>query len=167
MNLLDPYLQKIQDKNLRIALCEYLLHHWDKFSIWPASRGHHHSWRGGLLEHTIEVCDIGLKIIDALNLNIDIDNFLVAAILHDIGKIKEYYFENGKWEKRTDVDHSLFSVIEFKEVTGYALPIEVLHAIHSHMGGWSAIRYPQNVMEAVLHSADLISSKMELVDTDQ
>ena len=63
MNRVRPYLELIKNEELREATQKYLKHHWERFSKVPASIKFHHVDTEGLLEHTIELCDIGLKII--------------------------------------------------------------------------------------------------------
>lgn len=52
----------------------------------PASINHHHNYRGGLLDHSVEVANI----ISCLpyNSSIEKDIAIVCSLLHDIGKVK-------------------------------------------------------------------------------
>jgi len=161
---IEPLLAKIADEKLRCAVRKYLKYHWNEFSTIPASIRYHHTEEGGLLQHTVEVCNIGLQIIEALCLDVSIDYFVTAALLHDVGKIQEYRYDHEAkaWvhsEKRR-YDHSLQPLLDFYEITGYDLPKPVKFAILSHMGGWSQTSvYPDTLLEAVLHVADLVSSR--------
>ncbi len=49
----------------------------------------HHGWIGGLLEHTLNVVNICQRIHE-IHKEMDKDLLLAGAILHDIGKIKEF-----------------------------------------------------------------------------
>ncbi len=60
----------------------------------PTGRGkkgviHHHNYKEGLLEHTVQTIEIALVIVILFNLNdrINMDVLIAGAILHDIGKI--------------------------------------------------------------------------------
>jgi len=58
----------------------------------PAAKTKHHAYIGGLLEHTTNVVRICATLCDIYQ-EIDRDLLITAAILHDIGKIKEYSVE--------------------------------------------------------------------------
>jgi 3'-5' exoribonuclease len=60
----------------------------DVFKKTPAARRHHHNYIGGLLEHSINVARLCETICDFYPL--DKDLLISAALLHDIGKTKEY-----------------------------------------------------------------------------
>lgn len=99
---LISHLQSIQDPALR-QTCETILE-YDKFFTCPASLSFHHAYEGGLLAHTVEVCDIALvsfhhmkstELRDpSLNpqwINLPPADILIAAALfHDLLKIEEY-----------------------------------------------------------------------------
>lgn len=96
------HIQSIQDHALR-KTCESILT-FDKFFTCPASLSFHHAYEGGLLAHTVEVCDIALASFHhmkstelrdpSLNLQwIDLhpaDAIIAAALWHDVMKIEEY-----------------------------------------------------------------------------
>lgn len=104
---LISHIQYIQDSSLR-RTCESILT-YDKFFAWPASLSHHHAYEGGLLAHTIEVCDIALGILGTAtsrvtyegcptvreNFKVDgvsptRDILIAAALWHDVMKTEEY-----------------------------------------------------------------------------
>lgn len=61
----------------------------EEFFKAPAARKIHHNYAGGLLEHTVRVAELCLeagRIYPQLNL----DLLVTGALLHDIGKMKEY-----------------------------------------------------------------------------
>lgn len=60
-----------------------------EFKKSPGAMYKHHGWIGGLLEHTLNVVKICQKICE-IHKEIDKDLLLTGAILHDIGKIKEF-----------------------------------------------------------------------------
>lgn len=61
-----------------------------RFCRAPASTGNHHAYKGGLLHHTIEVMDMGLKLLPMLSVPVDTSLLLTAGFLHDFGKIDAY-----------------------------------------------------------------------------
>lgn len=62
-----------------------------EFYTWPASLSYHHAYEGGLLAHTVEVCDIALGM-SALTTKprAKHDVLIAAALLHDFMKTREY-----------------------------------------------------------------------------
>lgn len=55
----------------------------------PCSRGGHHAYLGGLLEHTVAVAQLCWELCE-LHPRLDRDLLVTAAVLHDIGKIREF-----------------------------------------------------------------------------
>jgi 3'-5' exoribonuclease len=55
----------------------------------PCTRAGHHAYLGGLLEHTVAVATLALETC-ALHPRLDQDLLITAAIVHDIGKTREF-----------------------------------------------------------------------------
>jgi 3'-5' exoribonuclease len=55
----------------------------------PCTRGGHHAYLGGLLEHTVAVATLALETC-ALHPRLDQDLLITAALVHDIGKTREF-----------------------------------------------------------------------------
>jgi 3'-5' exoribonuclease len=53
--------------------------------------GAHHAYLGGLLEHTVAVATVALELC-TLHMRLDRDMLLSAAIVHDIGKTREFTY---------------------------------------------------------------------------
>jgi len=166
---LEHYVFLIGDEELREGVKKYIEYKGEELFRSPASRRHHHAYEGGLVNHIIQVCEIGRHIIQAFGLNVNLDYYLVSAILHDMGKVGKYRWdgEEKTWVHNTEnmysrIDDSYDAILNFTRVTGVILPKEIQLAILSHMGGWSTTGvYPDTLLSAVLHSADLISSRLE------
>ena len=58
----------------------------------PAAKTFHHSYLGGLLEHTCSVCEMSRAVAEHYP-ELDGDLLLAGAFLHDIGKIRELKFD--------------------------------------------------------------------------
>ncbi len=55
----------------------------------PCTRAGHHGYLGGLLEHTVAVATLAQETCN-LHRRLDSDLLMAAAILHDVGKIREF-----------------------------------------------------------------------------
>jgi len=57
----------------------------------PCTRGGHHAYLGGLLEHTVAVATLALETAQ-LHPRLNVDLLLTAAIVHDLGKTREFVY---------------------------------------------------------------------------
>jgi 3'-5' exoribonuclease len=57
----------------------------------PCTRSGHHAYLGGLLEHTVAVATLALETCQ-LHPRLDSDLLIAAALVHDIGKTREFTF---------------------------------------------------------------------------
>jgi 3'-5' exoribonuclease len=57
----------------------------------PCTRGGHHAYLGGLLEHTVAVATLAQEAC-ALHPRLDSDLLVTAAIVHDLGKTREFTY---------------------------------------------------------------------------
>ena len=81
-NITDP---------LCLSLLDILIKNNEKFFTWPAARGIHHNFAGGLAVHSLSVAKLALAHCEIYGTEFfDKDILLTSALLHDIGKIKEY-----------------------------------------------------------------------------
>jgi 3'-5' exoribonuclease len=55
----------------------------------PCTRGGHHAYLGGLLEHTVAVATLAFETC-ALHPRLNSDVLICAALLHDVGKLREF-----------------------------------------------------------------------------
>ena len=94
----DAMVAKIQDGDY-LLLCKALVdENKEVFSSCPASTGSHHACVGGLLTHTYEVMEWAYNIAeyynDTYDFGIDKELLTAGAVLHDIGKVREYGFDS-------------------------------------------------------------------------
>jgi len=57
----------------------------------PCTRGGHHAYLGGLLEHTVAVSTLALETAQ-LHVRLNPDLLITAAIVHDLGKTREFTY---------------------------------------------------------------------------
>jgi 3'-5' exoribonuclease len=160
----------VKKAHLGALLEQLLVPLLDEFVEAPAAKGNHHNYQGGLAEHTLEVvafCEAAARVYPVL----DRDLLVAAALLHDVGKLREYDSESVTFE-RTPVGKLVGHIVigwgmvkaECKAVPGFpgeeALHLE--HLILSHHGQreWGSPVEPQTAEAVALHHADLMSARV-------
>ncbi len=134
----------------------------------PAAKGVHHAYMGGLLEHTLSVMQLCLRLAEQYP-EIDKQVLLAGALFHDMGKIWE--LSGGLVTDYTDegrlLGHISLAVEHlqpFLQKSGLepALVQHVKHLILSHHGTYEfgSPRLPQTPEAMLLHYADNIDAKM-------
>lgn len=143
-----------------------------EFYIAPAAKIHHHNYVGGLLDHTVEVLKI-CKTITELFPQLDKDLLYTAALLHDIGKMRAYDYDNVSIKMSEEgqlLDHLYLSGVMVEEKLievkiSKDLSNQLLHIILSHHGavsnGWGSIVDPKTPEAVALHYADLLDARVK------
>ncbi|MFO8016959.1 MAG: HDIG domain-containing protein [Candidatus Woesearchaeota archaeon] len=140
-----------------------------KFINHPGAISIHHNWRGGLLQHTIEVlnyCILSHKQFPDL----DKDLLIAGALLHDIGKMEELEVSTRikASEKGQLVGHialgTAFVEKKIDEIHGFdpVLKNKILHMMVSHHGlnDHGSPKEPMFAEAVALHYADQASAKV-------
>lgn len=140
------------------------------FVSWPASIDKHHTYEGGLLEHTLEVV-LGVKAAadtaNSFGLSLDRNVLFLAAALHDIGKVEVYLRGGNGWKKGggyTKSLHVTHSIRLARECLKDSIPADVLeavcHCIGAHHGrlDYGALWEPAAPEAWALHFADATSA---------
>jgi 3'-5' exoribonuclease len=128
---LEHLAREVHDPDLRGLLVAFLADDGFRAELRrsPCTRGGHHSYLGGLLEHSVAVATLALET-GTLHPRLNTDLLLSAAILHDVGKIRE--FELGAEIKLTDagalVGHLVLGV-ELVNERAASVPAAKLHAL--------------------------------------
>jgi 3'-5' exoribonuclease len=133
------------------------------FKSSTAAVRYHHAYKGGLLEHTlnvVKICSMLAGIYDNLNR----DLLIAGAMLHDIGKIKEY--SSGIILKATNRGRLLGHIAigygwvreKIRHISGFPeeLSDRLLHLILSHHGYYEfgSPRRPKILEAFVLYHVD-------------
>lgn len=139
----------------------------------PQPFQHHHTVCG-LAQHTAEVIQLGLQTRAVLSLEnaVSYDEYFLAALYHDAGKVLAYgKLEDGTW-KKTDASRKfhhiylgtkIFSAMLAKEKLNYPEEGgEIIHAIMAHHGRreWGSPVSPATPLAQLLHQSDLTSARM-------
>ena len=88
---LEHLAREVYDRDLRRLLESFLADRKLRAALRraPCTRAGHHAYLGGLLEHTVAVATLALETC-ALHPRLNSDLLLTAAILHDVGKTREF-----------------------------------------------------------------------------
>ena len=118
----------------------------DAFKKCPAAKSMHHAYIGGLLEHTLNLCNLADRVCP-LYPKINRDIVMMGLFLHDLGKTRELVYDrNFSYTDRGElIGHIVEGVImlhdraqQVMRTTGQRLPRNVLmvlqHIILSHHG---------------------------------
>jgi 3'-5' exoribonuclease len=106
----------------------------------PGRSGAHHAFIGGLLEHTVAVATLALELC-AVHPRLDRDLLLCAAIVHDLGKTREYAY--GAEITRTEEGRMLGHVeLGLRLIAAHTPPnltaerrMALEHCVLAHHGG--------------------------------
>lgn len=173
---IDSLVESVRDSGLRTLLERCIGRETEigrAFRTHPAAKRNHHAYVGGLLEHSISVassCDALAGHYAAQGVTLDRDLLVAAALLHDIGKLRELHPPpaSGYTTEGRLLGHI---VIGMQMVADAARDVAELnadrllllqHLIASHQGRpeWDSPRTPQMLEAMVLHYADDLDAKM-------
>ncbi|MDJ0721355.1 MAG: HD domain-containing protein [Desulfobacterales bacterium] len=144
----------------------------DRFKRAPAAKMMHHAYIGGLLVHCLSMAVLADKLAGHYG-GVDRDMLIAGAILHDVGKVREFDF-------MTAIDYSdegrLLShivigleMVEKRLQTLADVPREqanlLKHLIVSHHGApeFGAVEPPKTIEAVLLHYIDEIDSKINAI----
>ncbi|MFC1816148.1 3'-5' exoribonuclease YhaM family protein [Thermodesulfobacteriota bacterium] len=140
-----------------------------KFKTAPAAKKMHHAYIGGLLEHTLSMALLVDGIAGHYS-GIDMDLLYAGVILHDIGKIRE--FEYNQRIDYTDEGRLLSHIViglqmldaKLREIENFPAEKAVLlkHLIVSHHGTreFGSPELPKTIEAVLLNYIDEIDSKV-------
>ncbi len=144
------------------------------FTHSPSAMVHHHNYVGGNLEHTVGVIRLCNNICEMYP-GISKDLVIAGAILHDVGKIKEYKTTAAidKTEEGNFIGHIVIGDRWIREKIDELkkngkdfdrnLENHLCHLILSHHGKYEfgSPRMPKTVEACVLHQADMMDSQVK------
>ena len=170
---LERLVKQISDPALRGKVLEFIrkpsfklgdLQRDFSISESPASVFRHHSYRHGLLEHTISVTVLGITLCEVLEkvygVKADRDVVIAGCVLHDLMKAPLYeetedgcYTVSRLGEK---IDHISLMV---SELNRRGFPIEVIHAVAAHHAEFNVL-HPTTLEALIVHVADIADSRL-------
>ena len=160
----NPYLNELLNKFFRNSAVER------RFKMHSAAKTVHHGFVGGLLQHTLfvtQLCDFLADQYEYLNR----DLLLTAAMLHDIGKLKELspfpandYTDEGQLLGHIVIGtQMILDVIRTIDGFPQVLSTELQHCILAHHGEleFGSPKKPALAEAYALHAADNADAKLE------
>jgi 3'-5' exoribonuclease len=135
----------VQDRHLQSLLARVLgpgSEIWAAYRDAPAAKRYHHSYRHGLLEHSLTVAE-AVSAVSATFPGIDRDVAVTGALLHDIGKLEAYtsdpcaidLTDAGKLQGEIPLGYYRIRRL-IEEIEGFPADLAqaVLHIILAHHG---------------------------------
>jgi len=140
----------------------------------PSAITHHHNYVGGNLEHTVGVIRLCKNICEMYE-GADKDLVVVGALLHDVGKLKEYEAKAAieKTGEGNFIGHIVMGEHWICEKIGELrkkgsdfdvdLENKLCHIILSHHGRYEygSPRMPKTIEAIVVHAADMMDSHVK------
>lgn len=134
----------------------------------PKSPRLHHYGEGGLAKHTTEVVELCLHNAERYS-NVNKQILFLAALYHDVGKMRDYEFKDGEWygaEHKRRIHHVSRSALFWNEVCAKnpnPYSEDVLHCVLSHHGRreWGSPVAPDTKEAWLLHLCDAMSARMD------
>ncbi|HHT56060.1 3'-5' exoribonuclease YhaM family protein [Herbinix luporum] len=170
---IKDYIFSIKESNLRSLIESFFINDKDfikKFKEHSAAKSVHHSFMGGLLEHTLSVvnmCNFYAQNYQIINR----DLLISAALLHDIGKMDELsaFPRNDYTDEGQLLGHIFIGSNKvqerIKEIKNFPnkLASELIHCILAHHGEleYGSPKKPATIEAMALHFADNTDAKLQ------
>jgi 3'-5' exoribonuclease len=138
----------------------------------PGAKTIHHPYLSGLLEHTLSLLKLILKVVENYR-GVDVDLLLIGGFLHDIGKVYEFSFDRSV--EYTDKGQLLGHLVMEVEMVNQRiatipnfpeeLAMLVKHMLVSHHGEYEfgSPKLPQTLEAVILHALDDLDGKVQAI----
>ena len=163
--------QQLGKDKLHQLVAKILIEYRDTLLFGVASRQHHHNYIGGLVEHTLSVAKIAVALVDHYHemypdREKDISRPLAVsgAILHDIGKAREYEPNVGSHQHSVAGELIGHAILGRDIVRDAAQGLELDPAVQTHLehiivshqrfSDWGAAKPPMSLEAMIVHHAD-------------
>ena len=149
----------------------------ERFKTWPASNIMHHAFKGGLMEHTyfmVKAAEAMIERDDSWR-GVDVGVVMCATTLHDVGKIREYSFDNNCVKTQTKYRYMLGHICIGDEWivktcmrndinTSSSRVLNLRHCVLSHHGRleFGSPVTPATKEAVLLHQVDMIQSRGQM-----
>jgi 3'-5' exoribonuclease len=150
----------------------------------PAGVKNHHAYRGGLLEHVVNLMEVAL-VVGPRYPQLDTEQLVMGCLLHDLGKLTELSYDRdfAYTDEGQLLGHVVIAVgmvdqlaAEAAKLSGEPVPAEIVlrlkHMIVSHHGQYEfgSPKLPMTLEAVALHHLDNLDAKIHsferLMDED-
>lgn len=163
-------INSFKNTELRDITLEILQKYGEEFKVHAGASSIHHSFVGGLLQHSLCVATSASKLCDVYKMA-DKDVVVAAAVLHDIGKLYELSnFPTVEYTRLGScVGHITLSVLEIAKyvdrISDELVKDKLLNCIAAHHGQkeWGSPVTPVCVEAFIVHACDYLDAKIEII----
>ncbi|MBQ2679989.1 MAG: HD domain-containing protein [Firmicutes bacterium] len=173
---LDKFIDSVKNAYLNKLLKEIFYNNEDvkkSFATHSAAKNIHHNYLGGLMEHTLNVAEI-CEFMSGRFKNVNRDLLITAALLHDIGKVRELsdfpvndYTEEGQLLGHIYMGAEMVAETAAK-IDGFPKDMELLlkHCILAHHGSYEfgSPKLPRLIEAYILHCVDSMDALTKVFD---
>jgi 3'-5' exoribonuclease len=141
----------------------------ERFKMAPASKWLHHTYLGGLLEHTLSLTQLVLKNVSHYK-GLNVDLLVTASILHDLGKIDELSYQRSfdYSDEGRLLGHIILGIErvedKIRQLPDFPKDLSTLlkHLLLSHHGqySWGSPKRPMTLEAVMLHDLDNMDAKI-------
>lgn len=156
---------------VKALLARVVADHGDRLRVWPAAMLVHHAYRGGLLEHVLQVARVADALAEIYGANRDL--VFAGAVLHDIGKLQEIDYARAPTYtlEGSLVGHIPLGLAMVREAAAGLQALdartrtEIEHLVVSHHGAleFGSPVAPMSVEAILLATADDLDAKLHQV----
>jgi 3'-5' exoribonuclease len=173
-NELDQLLDSLENSYIRDLLRSFFddPEFYRLYSRAPAAKSMHHTYIGGLLEHSLAVAALALDVARRYP-QVDRDLLISGAMLHDVGKVLELSFDRsfGYTDEGKLLGHIVMGVQMIEDhvrvIPGFPaeLSMKIKHLLLSHHGQYDfgSPKMPQFLEAVILNFIDDLDSKINAV----
>jgi 3'-5' exoribonuclease len=178
INELENYIFQVKNVGIKSLLTSVFIENdyiREMFLISPAAMDIHHAYQSGLIEHSLKVTELSLKLYKTYfeeEVYINKDIIIAGSLLHDIGKIEEYVITPSGIEKTEQgelMGHIPLGVkLIYEEAKKIGEKIDkddlehIIHIILSHHGEieYGSPVVPKTLEAMIINFSDNIDSKI-------
>jgi 3'-5' exoribonuclease len=173
---ITAFIKSIQNSHLKQLMEGMLINNKEistAFQSHSAAKNIHHSYMGGLIEHTVSVAQI-CDFLCTRYKHVNRDILIATAILHDLGKLFELspfpdndYTDEGQLLGHIIICSEMISK-EADKIPGFPPRLLTLikHSILSHHGEYEygSPKQPKTIEAFILHCADNMDAKIKMFE---
>ncbi|MBD1399205.1 HD domain-containing protein [Pelovirga terrestris] len=173
-NELDQLLDSLENPYIRDLLRSFFddPRFYRLYSRAPAAKSMHHTYIGGLLEHSLAVAALALDVAKRYP-QVDRDLLISGAMLHDVGKVQELSFDRsfGYTDEGKLLGHIVMGVQMIEDhvraIPGFPVELSMMikHLLLSHHGQYDfgSPKRPKFLEAVILNFIDDLDSKINAV----